>query len=501
MTPYPYPGLRPFDQNEKDIFFGREEQTDELLSKLGHSRFLVILGPSGCGKSSLVRAGVIADLQTGFLPSAGSRWKIATFRPGNSPIRNLAKALCETGLFQYQIKEFSDHPVDYLRPMLLQGKAAGLLKIFANSPLPSRTNLLLVVDQFEEMFRYRDQIERVEADQFIEMLLYSTSQHDVPIHVILTMRSDFLGECAFFKGLPERINDTAYLIPRLTPSQCREAIVGPAQVFRAEVEDALVERLLKDMGEEPDQLPLMQHALMRMWNKNKPDRDTSSSPLPTNPTEDPGNKKKDKENSFRLTLQHYINVGGLQMALSNHAEEAYGELNKEEKPLAEILFRALGGRGSEHHDIRRPRILDEIRKVAGLPKKHLDKLKHVVDIFRNPKCSFLTPDTHQAPSLEPDTLIDISHESLLRQWGRLRKWLEKEFISERTYQRLVDRARLDVKGIPEPLSGHSLQTTLEWKNKENPSPVWARRYSKPQALPVWNLTLLFHGLQLDLKMG
>ena len=171
--------------------------------------------------------------------------------------------------------------------------------------------LLLLVDQFEEIFRYRregtprqdeaGQLDRDEAIDFVALLLATARAEDLPVYVVLTMRSDYLGDCAQFDGLPEALNDSQFLTPRLTRDQRREAIEGPARVFDGRVEPALVNRLLNDMGSDPDQLPLMQHALMRLWKGAAPAADGTRT----------------------LTLAAYEAMGGLRGALDGQADDAY----------------------------------------------------------------------------------------------------------------------------------------------------------------------------------
>ena len=228
-TELPYPGLRPFHDDEADIFFGRESHTDDLLRKLEGARFLAVVGPSGCGKSSLVRAGMIVALETGFLSTAGARWRIAKMRPGSRPTLRLAEALMEeSALGRERYGEPEGAP--FVLSTLHRGPL-GLVEVLRETPLPENTNLLLLVDQFEEIFRFRREGDSDEADAFVELLLETTRKQEVPVYVVITMRSDFLGDCALFSGLPESINESIYLTPRLTRDQRRAAIEGPARVF------------------------------------------------------------------------------------------------------------------------------------------------------------------------------------------------------------------------------------------------------------------------------
>ena len=264
MTPHPYPGLRPFKREESDIFFGREQHVDQLLEKLGQHHFLAVVGTSGCGKSSLVKAGMLPALDAGFLARAGAHWYVVDMRPGHRPMWALAESLLVSQAFG-ATRGTEPESLALLNATLRRGPL-GLIEALRETPLPERANLLVLVDQFEEIFRYRRDIDSQEADAFVALLVASARQREVNVYIALTMRSDFLGDCAVFLDLPETINESQFLAPRLTRDQRAAAITEPARVFGGDVEPGLVNRMLNDMGADPDQLPLMQHALMRMWD-------------------------------------------------------------------------------------------------------------------------------------------------------------------------------------------------------------------------------------------
>ena len=264
MTPHPYPGLRPFKREESDIFFGREQHVDQLLEKLAQHHFLAVVGTSGCGKSSLVKAGMLPALDAGFLARAGAHWYVVDMRPGHRPIWALAESLLDSQAFG-AARGTEPESLALLNATLRRGPL-GLIEALCETPLPERANLLVLVDQFEEIFRYRRDIDSQEADAFVALLVASARHRKVDLYIALTMRSDFLGDCAVFLDLPETINESQFLAPRMTRDQRAAAITEPARVFGGDVEPGLVNRMLNDMGADPDQLPLMQHALMRMWD-------------------------------------------------------------------------------------------------------------------------------------------------------------------------------------------------------------------------------------------
>lgn len=443
----PYPGLRPFRADEADIYFGREQQVDALLGRLQRTRFLAVTGPSGCGKSSLVSAGMIPALETGFAADAGAHWQVVTMTPGAHPMARLAASLAA------QLGGAEDAA---LTAASLRSGPLGLIEAVREAKLAAGTNLLLLVDQFEEIYRYWEKGDRDEADAFVALLLASVARREQPIYVVITMRSDFLGECALFRGLPEAMNDSQYLTPRITREQCQLAITGPARVFGGEVDAQLVNRLLNDFGPDPDQLPLLQHALMRMWERA-------------------GVRARETGGAPQLEPGDYDALGGLAGGLSNHADEVLRELSPAQQAIAEVMFRGLTERGMGKRDTRAPARICDLAAVAGVTP---DDVYPVVEAFRRPDRSFLVPPA--GTPLTPQSLLDIGHESLIRQWRTLGEWVEREARSAAQYQRLKVTAQLWQRGEEALLRNPGLERALEWRAQERPGAAWAHRYGSAQ---------------------
>jgi hypothetical protein len=471
----PFPGLRPFDTDESLVFFGRDGQSDMLLEKLWDTRFVAVVGTSGSGKSSLVRAGLLPALRGGFMNDAGSGWHIAMFRPINDPIGNLARALLKANIFARGGSESASERLQIIEETL-RHSSLGLIEVARRAQLSPFDNLLIVADQFEELYRFEpsSKVEnpKDEASAFVKLLLEVTRQQEIPIFVILTMRSDYLGESARFWGLPEAINRGQFLIPRMDDDERREAIEGPVRVRGGKISWALVNRLLNDAGDDPQRLPILQHAIMRTWDY----------------------WEKHRNESEPIGIDHYINprVGGMEGALSLHAEEAYGELSNNQKIIAEKMFKRLTEKSAGKRESRFSATVGEIEKVAETNK---GELLPVIEAFRQEGRSFLMPPVPTA--LKADTVLDISHESLISGWARLSKWVEGEADSAKTYGRLVD----DALRYPEHtrlLTNPELQSTLLWREREQPNEAWAKRYwtdfgkalagDNPPARPRWAKT-------------
>lgn len=437
---HPYPGLRAFERSESRLFFGRQQQVFDILERLKSRHFLAVLGTSGSGKSSLMKAGVLPSLAKGYMGEIGARWSIAEMKPGDQPFVRLAEALLDDPIFKQAWNPNGDRVTASLTAEL-RGGWRSLHEILQHHPLPEGTKLLLLVDQFEELFRFRMQAED-QAAAFVALLLEACTHPD--IYVAITMRSDFLGAAAEFHNLPEMINDGLYLTPRLTRDQLREAIATPALQFDGEVEEALINHLLNEAGNDPDQLPLLQHALMRLWENDE-----------------------DKI----LTLEEFQAMGSLSGALDGHAELAWNELDTEQKRIAEILFRALTERRLDGQDIRRP---ISVGALLALAQCEFPQLVTVIDTFRQAGRNFLMPPPSVV--LTPDTVLDISHESLIRQWKRLQAWVVVEREQASMYWRLLDASQRHRDGQSELWRGTDLILALEWQSENAPTAAWAARY-------------------------
>ncbi|MGH9665969.1 MAG: hypothetical protein ACRD9L_16205, partial [Bryobacteraceae bacterium] len=390
----PYPGLRPFEPEEAHLFFGRDQQVLDLVDRLKRKRFVAVLGLSGAGKSSLVRAGLLPALRRGRLLEPGLTWREAIVTPARAPFQRLADAL---SCAAEDLHASSHGLIDYARRHLSHDEG-----------------LFVVVDQFEDLFRYKDRgaaapgegrddaASASEAAAFIELLRAAT-RGPLPVYVVITMRTDYLGDCAEFPDFPETLNESQYLVPRLTREQRRQAIEGP--LGRVRISSALMERILNDAGDEPDQLPVLQHALMRTWSRWR------ESPL--------GNERP-------IGVEHYEAAGGFKGALNQHADELLQSPTvRDSQDLVAIVFKRLTAVGAAKRERRDLASLSELWDLCNaISEERRRRVNGVIDVFRQGEATFLTPRNGE---LKPDTYIDIAHESLIRNWNLLaEKWLPEE---------------------------------------------------------------------------
>lgn len=454
----PYPGLRAYEAGEEHLFFGRERQVDVMVDVLGRERFLGVLGASGSGKSSLVSCGLVPGLHRGLLSSAAAGFRVVTLRPGRSPLRTLAQGLAAELWPAEPHGELAPQEIVYAS---LQLGSSGLSDVFQQARLQAGLSLLLIVDQFEELFRFR----RVEADAsarqkaadeataFVNSLLAASAQRQHPIYVVVTMRSDYLGDCAVFSGLAEALSRGQYVVPRLSREERRLAIEGPARVAGVELEAPLVTRVLNDAGEEPDQLSLMQHALRRTYERYR--RARRAGPI---------------------TLDDYEAIGTLKFALEQHAEAALAQQTEPQRQLTERLFQSLTDGVSDPRGVRRPQSLKALSQIVG---RDSAEVRAALKVFRETEQSFVTPALTGGAEegLPEDAVVDISHESLMRGWQRLARWVKAEAESAQLYRRLASDAELHQQGKKSLWREPELSQAQTWQLRQRPTAPWALQYA------------------------
>ena len=464
----PFPGLRPFAFADRAFFFGRESHVFALYRLVENGRFIAVIGSSGSGKSSLVLAGLCGLLDEETQDPNGPRWICLDMKPGGAPIKRLAGVLAR--LSKHDNDE--DHArlcarIDYR----LRQSSFSLERAIEEAGGLADQHLLLIVDQFEELFRFglatsgqrgtslADAKARDEAAQLVEILQDAERRRLQNVHVLITMRSDFIGDCAYFHRLPEVVSATQYLVPNLTRGELEEAIRRPIEVAGGAIEPELVERLINDCGDELDQLPVLQHCLMRLW-------DRAGAESATGPP--------------RLTRQTYDEIGRMTEALSRHADEILRDCAGQELAV-EQAFRALSEFDRDGRAIRRALRFDLLLAETGVAEFDLGA---ILDRFRAPTCSFLVPPPSVAKTLSADDRVDIGHEALLRRWKRISGdadagaakaglpasgWLDEEQRDGQRYRTLV--SLVDGEGVlidPE--------DKKRWWDRLPRTAAWADRY-------------------------
>jgi tetratricopeptide (TPR) repeat protein/energy-coupling factor transporter ATP-binding protein EcfA2 len=475
---HPFPGLRPFAYQDHEYFFGRDDQKYALYRLIDRSRFVAVVGSSGSGKSSLVRAGLLPLLDQETREPGGHSWVWCEMRPGDAPLQRLTGLLA--GLSSDDDAVVASGRRERIAAQL-QRSSFGISEALTETKGITGKSLVLVVDQFEELFRYaaagsaraspttEDARARDEATQFVQLLLEASRAPLHNITVMLTMRSDFIGDCARFHGLPEAVCAAQFLVPSLTRDQLDEVIRLPLEKPGATIDPELVERLLNDCGTEMDQLPVLQHCLSRLWDEAGKSRAAATAPSPA-PS---GGEASDGVRTGRhLSLIHYRAIGEFSDALSLHADEILKDLGPKLLLAVTQVFSALSELDKEGRAVRRALRFSQLVAETGVDEA---AVRQVLDRFRADDCSFLTPPRFE--EIAPATRIDVGHEALLRRWEKVSGhgvelgWLRAEQQAGERYRGLLAMADGDAT-----LPAHLVDERLAWWKARPRTAAWAERY-------------------------
>ena len=370
----PYKGLEVFEEEDAELFFGRERLVNELVGRVKESRTVFITGPSGSGKSSLVRAGLIHALKQGAIKSS-ERWLYETMKPGREPLKDLALAFS-----RLKSPELEDY-------FLVHATETEILNKCAESVLSGRKDqrFVLFIDQFEEVFtQINSEEERV---AFINMLAHAGTAENGRVIVLFAMRSDFVSNCATYPALNELLSQEFRQIGAMQPEELVSAIALPAMHVGLPVEDELIARIINDMRGEPDALPLMQFALKDLFDA-----------------------KQAAGGAIALTLKDYLQHGGIHKSLERHADATFGKLSENEQELTRSIFSGLIEIGRGTQDTKRTALFDELIPANTRPEEVSIIVQKLAD-------ARLIITDEQAGK---DT-VTISHEKLIEAWPWLKK--------------------------------------------------------------------------------
>lgn len=403
----PYKGLRPFTEADAADFFGRQTLIQDLLARIGQTddlaRFLAVVGPSGSGKSSVVRAGLIPALRQGGLPNSDT-WFITEMIPGPQPFAELESALMRVAV---------NPPAD-LRSQISTDERGLLHAVRQILPADPSVELLLVIDQFEEIFTL------VEDEQirqhFLASLVTAVLDSDSRLRVVITLRADFTHQPLQYVDFGELVRQRTEFVLPLTPDELEEAIVGPTKRAGLALESGLIQAIIRDIGDQPGMLPLLQYALTELFERRR---------------------------GRLLTLTAYQESGGVLGALARRADEIYDDLDERQQQMAQQLFLRLVTLGEGTEDTRRRVLRSELtsledageqgRRGAGENATHYALRNTEHELISNPQSPIsqvvdkfgryrlLTFD-HDPISRGPT--VEVAHEALLREWDRLRGWLD-----------------------------------------------------------------------------
>ena len=395
--PVPYRGLFRFEAKDQRFFFGRDDDIERLIHKVEESAFVAVVGASGSGKSSLVRAGLLPNLDARIRVPQPGAWVTLTCLPGHDPFKSLAQQVATLSPTPGSLTEI-DALAERFRTTDT-GLIDALSALTAAAPAP----VLLFIDQFEELFTVaRDSSQTPAGDRamrarFVANLASTAADSKGFVKIVMTMRADFSGEALSVAGLADLLQDHEVKLGALIGDKLREAIVRPAHECGAIFEKGLVARIMDQVDGQPGSLPLLQHALYELWTERR---------------------------GPWLTNDAFESTGGVVRALSKRAQEVYDGFTKGQQRAARQVFVRLTQFGDGVPDTRRR---------AGLAELGADDpdVRSVLDALSGEAARLIV--------IEGDT-AEVAHEALLRNWDTLRGWLDGDRVDHRVHRDLTEAA-------------------------------------------------------------
>ena len=522
LTICPYTGLRSFTEEESLYFKGRDLQVDQITSLLEQNKFLMVTGASGEGKSSLIYAGLIPNARAGFFKAKYTNWVVADFRPERSPVNNIADALAETfntrsSTIETELRRGFSSLVDlYTNSDFYIDEEDAHWKQMAETEQKERkrkaANLMIIVDQFEEFFTNPENFfnEAPSQDsQIVVNLVLETARiaikRNIPVYVVCTMRSDYIGQCSAFRGLPEYIGFSQFFVPRLKRKDLKQVIEEPAILSGNRISQRLIERLVYDIADGVDQLPILQHALSQIWlaaDHGQSEMDLIHYAMVGGM---PASELPDEEQpEFRVWFnelppirQKYFQDTGLNKVIEIHASVLYENAweyhnasypertitQQDAKRIIALTFSCLT-KIDNSRAVRNRMSLGEITGIINSPAITTEVVSEVLSIYREEGNSFIRPFKTEDPAthkISADTVLDITHESLIRNWNKLNTWAKQEFEFYSTYldfKKQLGRWKNSGKNNGFLLPIGPLTYFENWYNKCKPNVGWIRRYSE-----------------------
>lgn len=416
----PYKGLDPFDGSDAHLFFGRDEEVQEVLARLQRQPVLAVVGDSGTGKSSLIRAGVIPALHAGRFGEQGrwiDAWRVGICRPGAQPVARLANALADA-LHPDLSPDRRTSVRAGFQSQLEEGPPG--LEAVLGDPSPTQRHLI-VVDQFEEVFTQG-------ADRDVRTLFFDLLAHlpSTAVRVILTLRADFYDECWVHRGILELVSRHQYALPHMGPGQLMEIIEKPLVLAGLRMEEGLPARIVEDAGQGVGGLPVIQHALLELWRRRHPEG--------------------------LLTHEAYDAMGGLEGTIAVHAEAVFSALDPDRQALAERVFLRLTD--PRRRDVRRPTPTADLMAL-GPPVEMQEVLERLVR-------GRLVVARRQ----DEAEFWEVAHEALIENWPRYRDWLDAQKAFYAWLDRVVSQAegweRMD-RHASALLRGRPLAEAVRWE--------------------------------------
>ena len=455
---HPFPGLRAYKASESQFFYGRDREIEDCLNILQQNKVLILTGENGVGKSSLINAGILSKLHKGFSGQAGREWEVCSFRPGIAPIENLCYSLSENGaLYMGGKAKTTDH--SSYKKTLESKRNLGLAEIYRQAEIFEKKNLLIVIDQLEDLFKYRTffDAESESDDDLLFNIVHRTSRFkETAIYFILAIDDMYLAKLNNYERFTETLNNTLFNLSAINTDGILSLVKNTFHTRNVQFDLEWIEQLGEYLKEQPSTLPVVQFLFKKIYDQHAI---TLSKEI------------------ILLTQNEIRSFGGYTHAVTQSLTLFYEALENQQKRLFEFLLRGITYGSNEKDQVYYQKIeyLTNLTHISpnvfsDFLKKVKEELGDLIDLFKSQIRGY---EVIQQKVLQPDDIVSLKYVAI-QQWDYFNRWQKEERQNYSTFLDNNDKAEKYPKESL--LTSTSLQTAKNWLNDENVNSDWAQKY-------------------------
>lgn len=455
----PFVGLKPYSENESEFYFGREQEVENLLHVLQKNKLLTLSGDSGAGKTSLIKAGLIPRLKNGFMGQAGKEWSIAYFRPGIDPLSNLAHALTFNDVLNVDNKP-NTTDYKYYSEIISNYKALGIVEIYKRSEIYNTKNLLIVIDQLEDLFRFEQYFDTTKSEDdndLMDMIYRSVTFKNTAIYFIICIEGSYLTKLTPYNKLQEIISQSQYSIQNLDYVGINQILEQTFYQHNVNFDSKVVESFVEVLNEKISFLPNFQFLLYKLYEKYVINR-------------------VEKQ---RIDIDDINELGGITNALSSDFEIIYEALDETDKNKMSLLFKGLKDAQNSSIESNYNKIINiseyiniSVAELSSTVRTLKLKFNDLIEIFE-PSISGI-PISEKKP-FDGNNIINLKYTKFLN-WKRRSEWLAEEENDYQDFKSFSDDAIKKNNGEVDFLKTPELESAISWRDNPNHTLNWSKRY-------------------------